>query len=90
MTISVSYHLPDGIALDSSRTFECFADVSISNIRIESLSNVLLALSKLTPDHFARLATLSSFKPNDDRRDNDVESFMRTLASVHSGLPDIP
>lgn len=88
MKISISYHFPDGIALDSSRTFECFADVSISNIRIESLANVLAELSKLSVNDFARLATLSSFKPDNDRCDKDVESFMRTLASPHSGLAD--
>lgn len=88
MTISVSYHLPDGTALDSSRATECFADVSISNICIESLANVLAELSKLSVNDFARLATLSSFKSDCDADDKDVESFMRRLASPHSGLPD--
>lgn len=88
MTISVSYHLPDGMGLDSSRTFECFADVSISNVRIESLANVLAELSKLSVNDFARLATLSSFKPDHDAEDKDVESFLRRLASPHSGLAD--
>ena len=86
MTITVSYHLPDGVALDPSRTFECFADVSISNIRMESLANVLAELSRLSVNDFARLATLSSFKPDHDAEDKDVESFMRALASPHSGL----
>lgn len=72
MTITVSYHLPDGVALDPSRTFECFADVSISNIRMESLANVLAELSRLSVNDFARLATLSSFKPAHDADDRDV------------------
>ena len=76
------------MGLDSSRTFECFADVSISNVRIESLANVLAELSKLSVNDFARLATLSSFKPDHDAEDKDVESFLRRLASPHSGLAD--
>lgn len=45
MNMAVSYHLPDGVGLDSSRTEECFADVSLSGIPKEWLSNVLRAVS---------------------------------------------
>lgn len=47
MTTSISYYLPDGIALDSSQVDECTADVSLSEIPVSALSNVLSELSEL-------------------------------------------
>lgn len=89
MTISISYHLPNGIALDSSRVDECTADVSLSEIPVSALSNVLSELSELHAREFPRIAALSAFKRNDDREDKDVESFFKDFCSPHSGLSEM-
>lgn len=80
----------DDTAFDSCFCLQIYKLFSIRlHFRYKKLESSLLAeLSKLSVNDFARLATLSSIKPDHDAEDKDVESFMRRLASPHSGLSD--
>lgn len=86
MEINVTYHLPDGEALDGFMIEKCKADVSVKGIAVESMRRVLAELSEITARDFARLAALSSFKSGDDSADNRVEARLREWVSLGSGL----